>query len=106
MEYYLNLFVVPKNRELKVEILSSEYMEKENQFKIKIRNKGNVHFVSSGKLILIKKEKGVETTKSDFSKDEIRGFSGKVILPGKERTLTLKAPKNFEGKDVVVKLVE
>ena len=108
IEYYLNLFVSPKSKKEKIELESSKYLEKEKAFKITLKNSGNVHYVSRGdNLILSKKDNNGNTqSKTEFSRKELMGYYGKVILPGKKRDILLLAPKNFEGNDVVIKLSE
>lgn len=108
IEYYLNLLVNPKDQIKTAEIVSSTYLKKENKFKLTVKNTGNVLFKTSESGVFLVKTKpdGSKETKSQFEKQELKGFLGKSILPGKTKDIFLTAPKGFEGDSTVVKFEE
>lgn len=107
VNYNLNIYVNPKKVSKKIEIDSYEYVEKSKSFKITFKNEGNVPSSTTKVALYLEKKEGEETKKKNsFSKEELVGFTGKFIFPGKKKVVFLRAPEGFQDKNVSIKIFE
>jgi P pilus assembly chaperone PapD len=105
--YNLAISVNPKKTIKKVKVESFEYVESKKAFKIKFKNDGNSPISTTKLSLLMEKKEGDKIEKKEtFKREELSGFNGKVIFPGKTRYVYLNAPEGFQRKDVEIKIFE